>query len=489
MILTTALLFLYLNDCVSSIPCLSNESKKDFDDSRKTLVKVQVALRQSINALENNHKKTIKTLDNEIKNTITNMEKTIKMTTSTLEKQLGSSKDTFTNMEQKLKKLEEDFKVLGRDFHRYTRLVDISGTSIKVTATTTVRIHKIGLHQWHKYKGHCYYYGQDKQHQSRTLLFQRKCRDIGGYIAKINDQEENSRIFQHRPNTSKPVGMCSSSLINNRGDAFKLVTKCRGAKILDGYVMHRVGDLMQRDGLLAYNEEGLYSDAHYWIGLTDLKEGEWRWSFDQSKATYTTWISGYGSKGTGHNCVQIPNGHDGKWIDYLCSHQVNYICESNFCNEPTCNRERDNSFLNSIYCTIYSTYLNRGMINKVYKEKSLFFFKQWNDQQSVQREELVFFKQWNDQQSVQREELVFFKQWNDQQSVQREEFVFFFDALVSSTFLYSRSNKSNTSLLYGGLFATINLSPEWFTAIACGRRIPSSLFSKVFTNFPSFVST
>ncbi|XP_071175510.1 C-type lectin domain family 10 member A-like [Mytilus edulis] len=243
MILSLVLLMVFLNELVSSIPCLSNESKKDFDVARKTLVKVQEDLLQSLKALKNNHKKTIKTLDKEIKNAITNMEKTIKMTTTTLEKQIGTSKDIFTNVEQKLKKLEEDFKVLGRDFQKT---------------------------KWHKYNGHCYYYSQDRQD---WFTAERKCREIGGYITKINDQEENRRIFQHRPNTN----------------------------------------------------------AHYWIGLTDLKEGEWRWSFDQSKAKYTTWISGYGSKGTGHNCVQIPNGHDGKWIDYLCSHQSNYVCESNFC--------------------------------------------------------------------------------------------------------------------------------------------------------------
>lgn len=126
MILSLVLLMVFLNELVSSIPCLSNESKKDFDVARKTLVKVQEDLLQSLNALKNNHKKTIKTLDKEIKNAITNMEKTIKMTTTTLEKQIGTSKDIFTNVEQKLKKLEEDFKVLGRDFQsKYNFMSDI----------------------------------------------------------------------------------------------------------------------------------------------------------------------------------------------------------------------------------------------------------------------------------------------------------------------------------------------------------------------------
>jgi hypothetical protein len=35
-----------------------------------------------------------------------------------------------------------------------------------------------------------------------------------------------------------------------------------------------------------------HSEAHYWIGLTDLQEGKWRWSYDQSDATYKKWYSG-----------------------------------------------------------------------------------------------------------------------------------------------------------------------------------------------------
>lgn len=41
----------------------------------------------------------------------------------------------------------------------------------------------------------------------------------------------------------------------------------------------------------------LFIGNYYWIGMTDLKEG------DQSKAIVKEWYPGYGAKGTGSNCV------------------------------------------------------------------------------------------------------------------------------------------------------------------------------------------
>jgi hypothetical protein len=68
------------------------------------------------------------------------------------------------------------------------------------------------------------------------------------------------------------------------------------------------------------------------------------------------------------------------------------------------------------------------------------------------------------------------------------DFFFFYIWLSSVTLAYSRSNRRSISLLYGGLFVTSNLSPEWFIANDCGRRIPSSLVNNVLTNEPSFVN-
>ncbi|XP_052088135.1 perlucin-like protein isoform X17 [Mytilus californianus] len=103
-------------------------------------------------------------------------------------------------------------------------------------------------------------------------MAERKCREIGGYIVKIDDKEENSNIAVNKAT----------------------------------------------------------SGHHYWIGLTDLKEGEWRWTYDQSKAEFTNWISGYGAKGTDSNCVLLHNGR-ADWFDNYCHYKSLYICESNFC--------------------------------------------------------------------------------------------------------------------------------------------------------------
>ncbi|VDI42315.1 speckle-type POZ protein, partial [Mytilus galloprovincialis] len=135
--------------------------------------------------------------------------------------------------------------------------------------------------KWHKYNGHCYYYSSERQSWFTAelialehlflLLKLRKCREIGGYIIKIDDREENEKIYANRP---------------------------------------------KNDG--------------YWIGLTDLNEGEFRWSFDQSKATFLPWVSGYGKKGNGYDCVAFNSGSKAEWFDYKCNTTYYYICERNF---------------------------------------------------------------------------------------------------------------------------------------------------------------
>ncbi|CAG2185748.1 unnamed protein product [Mytilus edulis] len=154
MISVRIILLMVICKAVTSLPCLSNESKKDFDNSR-------IALRD---------------MENHLGNTV--------------------------------KKVDSDFQVLGKDFQKT---------------------------KWYKYNGHCYYYGADKQN---WFTAERKCREIGGYIAKIDDEKENGKLYASRPKT----------------------------------------------------------DDHLWIGLTDLNEGEYRWTFDQTKATYLPWKRSYGKK-------------------------------------------------------------------------------------------------------------------------------------------------------------------------------------------------
>lgn len=70
--------------------------------------------------------------------------------------------------------------------------------------------------------------------------------------------------------------------------------------------------------------------SHYWIGLTDLEERNWRWSYDQTLANFKDWLRGYGSKGTDHNCG-LMHGTHAAWIDTACRHTYKYVCESHYC--------------------------------------------------------------------------------------------------------------------------------------------------------------
>ncbi|CAG2215276.1 unnamed protein product [Mytilus edulis] len=71
--------------------------------------------------------------------------------------------------------------------------------------------------------------------------------------------------------------------------------------------------------------------TQYWIGLSDLKEGEYRWSYDQTKATFFPWERNWGAAGTNNNCVMFNTGQQGQWVDYPCGTILNYICEVDYC--------------------------------------------------------------------------------------------------------------------------------------------------------------
>lgn len=68
-----------------------------------------------------------------------------------------------------------------------------------------------------------------------------------------------------------------------------------------------------------------------WIGLTDLKEGEFRWIYDQTIAKYKPWYSGHGSRGTAYNCGLMYNGQTYTWLDLACTRKFVYVCESHLC--------------------------------------------------------------------------------------------------------------------------------------------------------------
>ncbi|CAG2217967.1 unnamed protein product [Mytilus edulis] len=84
---------------------------------------------------------------------------------------------------------------------------------------------------------------------------------------------------------------------------------------------------------------GLLNTVHgvnkywYWIGLTNVQEGDFRWTYDQSELSFKNFQSGFpktGSAGYKSNCVYFhPNR--GQWIDTNCNSKTAYVCESNFC--------------------------------------------------------------------------------------------------------------------------------------------------------------
>ncbi|CAC5386632.1 unnamed protein product [Mytilus coruscus] len=236
-------LLLLITEDVHGRSCLTNESKEDFDKSRKALTVVQSSIGKVVNTLESNHQQNIKTLESALKQTISIMENNVKKKTGVLKNNLGTFKTTLNSMGQKMKKLDTDFKVLEKVFRKT---------------------------KWIKYDGHCYYYSTEIED---WFTAERKCREIKGYLAKLDKDEEKNNIYSN---------------VNKSYDN--------------------------------------------WIGLTDLKEGEFRWTYDQSKATVTDWYPGFGSKGTGLNCVAANcKTNKLKLFGYYCSSKMQCICESNFC--------------------------------------------------------------------------------------------------------------------------------------------------------------
>ncbi|XP_063406157.1 C-type lectin domain family 10 member A-like [Mytilus trossulus] len=148
------------------------------------------------------------------------------------------------------KNLKNTVKKLEKSFNSITALIQNQLGVVKKDLTTVgEQIRKVDSefqalgkdlqiypffveNKWHKYNGHCYYYSSDTQNWFDA---ERKCREINGYIAQIGDKQENDKIYAGRP---------------RRG--------------------------------------------YFRIGLTDLNEGEFRWTIDQTKATYLPWNHSYG---------------------------------------------------------------------------------------------------------------------------------------------------------------------------------------------------
>ena len=91
----------------------------------------------------------------------------------------------------------------------------------------------------------------------------------------------------------------------------------------------------QNELIMRLAHESTGKSIWLWLGITDsTKEGEFTYSGNDVPIKFDPdWNSGYGSRGTGTNCIlSFMNGGSSssfsKWLDYDCSRQYGYMCES-----------------------------------------------------------------------------------------------------------------------------------------------------------------
>ncbi|CAC5415431.1 MRC [Mytilus coruscus] len=127
------------------------------------------------------------------------------------------------------------------------------------------------LEGWKEYKNHCYYFSSDTKTWPEA---ERKCRNKGGYLVQISGSSENSWVVT----------------------------------ILTKAVQHQFG---------------------YWMGATNVKDGQWKWINDLSKVQYSNWIPGQpdNSKGV-EDCASFWKDNNYNWNDVKSNHDgLGYICE------------------------------------------------------------------------------------------------------------------------------------------------------------------
>lgn len=127
-------------------------------------------------------------------------------------------------------------------------------------------------HGWIRYGDKCYYFSKDKHSWSTSLL---KCRDEGGYLAEINNDDEHRFI----------------------------------------------------------REQGMLLSGHLWVGGSDqLKESDWIWVTSKihfSTSLYTDWHVGQPDNNGGwDNCLQLATEMNYHWNDARCSDLMRYVCEA-----------------------------------------------------------------------------------------------------------------------------------------------------------------
>ena len=209
-----------LFDYGATLPCLTMGSKKDFANTRNALKSLESYLSKTVSTLKSQISKTVSTLQSQI-----------------------------TTINGKVKTLDKDLIAIEEDFKR---------------------------RQWRKFKDHCYYF---ETVAVKWTTAERRCREIGGYLVKIDESSEQSWVYKEAMKTIKST---------------------------------------------------------HWLGMTDVVNGDWRWIYDQTTPSYKFWYSGYplstsNGYSKNYNCAYMASSYSGKWFDYPCSYAKPYICESNFC--------------------------------------------------------------------------------------------------------------------------------------------------------------
>ena len=93
------------------------------------------------------------------------------------------------------------------------------------------------------------------------------------------------------------------------------------------YRLATVGTQAEHDFL--WTEAG--RSGNWWIGLNDREdEGTWVWDSGGS-ATFRYWADNEPNNGNGsgeQDCTRLWSNTDGRWDDYWCNRDQNYICEA-----------------------------------------------------------------------------------------------------------------------------------------------------------------
>merc|ERR1719239_255502 len=190
-----------------------------------------------------------------------------------MERKLNDTEDKLASFSQRF----EDLRIqlikaqleLGVNVSRYMNITELFATKYQYT--------------YHVYDNHLYYISLDYE-PANVPVFQKKCRENGGYLVEINDRGEWDAIY--------------AFLLN-----------------LDH---SRTGDFI-------------------FVGVTDDgHEGHWTYLNSGADVAFTGWVSGYPSDSTAKNCAgfnynDYHTSYHNFWEDASCigTFRARYMCEIN----------------------------------------------------------------------------------------------------------------------------------------------------------------